>query len=123
MGEDSMQPDQTFAQGEAYERAGNTNAARAMFAQAAKAGNTDALTALARNLLVQQPFDIANGIAMMKAAADRGSVEATQLCAVLAAQDEALPEHWNAALDYLVRAARLGSAGAQRQLALLADPG
>ncbi len=116
-----MHTDQIFAQGEAYERAGNTNGARAMFAQAAKAGHTGALTALARNLLVQQPFDIANGIAMLKAAADRGSAEATQLCAVLAAQDEELAEHWNVALDYLVRAARQGSAGARRQLALLAD--
>ncbi len=95
--------DVTFQAAQAYEQAGNINAARAGYAQAAQAGDLRALTALAKSLLVREPLDIGNGIGMIRTAADRGDREACALCAVLAGQDDQLPDHWRIAREYLAR--------------------
>ena len=111
----------TFAEGQRLERLGNAISARAMFTRAVQGGHTAALTALGRSLITMPPFDLANGIGMLKTAAGRGDADAAQLCAVLAGQDTALPDRWNIAFEYLQLAARQGSERAQRELALLAD--
>src|SRR5689334_18183750 len=92
-----------FEAGQDYEKAGNINAARASYAQAAQAGDLRALTALAKSLLTREPLDIGNGIGMIRSAADRGDREACALCAVLAGQDDQLPDRWRIARDYLAR--------------------
>ena len=103
--------DDAFQAARAHEQAGNINAARAGYAQAAQAGDLRALTALAKNLLTREPLDIGNGIGMIRTAADRGDREASGLCAVLAGQDEQLPDRWRIAREYLARSgdARLGA--------------
>jgi hypothetical protein len=93
---------------QAYEQAGNIKAARATYAQAAQAGDLRALTALAKNLLTREPLDIGNGIGMIRTAADRGDREACALCAVLAGQDEQLPDRWRIAREYLARSGEAG---------------
>jgi len=98
-----MTDDARFLAAQAYERAGNINAARASYAQAAQAGDLRALTALAKNLLTREPLDIANGMGVIRTAADRGDRDACRLCAVLAGQDEQLPDRWRIALEYLAR--------------------
>jgi prolyl 4-hydroxylase len=98
-----MADDARLLAAQAHERAGNTNAARAAYAQAAQAGDLRALTALAKSLLVREPLDIGNGIGMIRTAADRGDREACALCAVLAGQDDQLPDRWRIARDYLAR--------------------
>ena len=89
-----MADDAKFEAAQAHERAGNTNAARAAYAQAAQAGGLRALAALAKSLLTRAPLDIGNGIVMIRSAADRGDREACALCAVRAGQDEQLPDRW-----------------------------
>mgnify|MGYP001555074112 FL=1 len=70
----------------------DVNRARACFAQAAKLGSPAGLRMLAKSLLAQQPVNAADGVSMMQGAAQQGDAEAMHLCAVLAAQDENLPQ-------------------------------
>ncbi|HXC54237.1 MAG TPA: 2OG-Fe(II) oxygenase [Rhizomicrobium sp.] len=106
-----------------HEDAARHDLARGWYARAAKAGDIAALRLLAINLLTAEPLAVPDGIGMIRDAAARGDAEAAHLCAVLAAQDQALPSNWSIALDYLARAATLGSAAAREQLALLGDGG
>jgi predicted 2-oxoglutarate/Fe(II)-dependent dioxygenase YbiX len=64
--------------------------------------------------------DPAQGIVLLRRAADEGAGEAAALLAVLAAAGAWTAQSWDAALDWLERAAVLGSARAQGQLRLLA---
>ncbi len=95
--------------------------ARGWFARAAQSGDAAALRLLARNLLARPPLDIPQGIGMIRTAAARGDGEAAHLCAVLAGQDTQLAGNWTMALDYLTRAAALGSDLARRQVEILSD--
>jgi prolyl 4-hydroxylase len=115
--------DARYGEAQSLERAGNIQAARALYAQAAKSGHIGALAGLAKNLLVREPLDIPNGIGMLRGAADAGDGEAAALCAALAGQDEALPGRWEVALDYLRRAAHGGFGPARAQLGLLSQNG
>jgi TPR repeat protein len=104
-----------------FEAQGNIGAARDLFTQAARAGHEGAMCALAKNLLSCEPMSPQAGVSILRTAAQRGDPEAAHLCAVIAGQDDTLPQHWDIAFDYLVRSAELGSEAAQRQLELLAS--
>lgn len=108
-----------LALGSEAEEQENHQTARGWFATAARAGRVDALRRLAANLLVHPPLAVADGIAMVRQAADLGDVEAIHLCAVLAANDHGLKDRWTIAFDYLLRAAERGHALARKELALL----
>jgi prolyl 4-hydroxylase len=84
------------------------NRERACFGQAAKLGSAAGVRMLAKSLLSRQPIHAADGIAMMRHAAGQGDAEAIHLCAVLAAQDENLPERWAAATELSAQAAAQG---------------
>lgn len=66
------------------------------------------------------PKDPDRGIAMLQAAAEAGSPEATELVAALYAAGRFLPQDWTAALDALLRAAEADEPRSRRQLRLLA---
>jgi prolyl 4-hydroxylase len=98
----------------------NNVLARGWFARAAKAGSREALRLLAINLLTQEPVAAADGVNMVRAAADKGDAEAAHVCAVLAAQDDNLENRWDIAEKCLRHAAGLGSSFAEAQLDFLA---
>jgi len=104
-----------------HEAAGRYDLARGWFARAAQAGDAGALRQLAMSLLKHPPENIPEGMAMIRAAAERGDAEAMVACAGLASQDSALPDRWRIARDYVGRAARLGSQAAIRQQRALAE--
>ncbi|HWA29872.1 MAG TPA: 2OG-Fe(II) oxygenase [Rhizomicrobium sp.] len=108
-----------IAMGRSAENKGDNEMARGFYARAAQAGSVEALRLLATNLLACDPQVIPDGIAMMREAAHRGDAEAAHICAAIAANDDQLPNRWNIALDYLLRAAQLGQPFAQRQLSML----
>jgi hypothetical protein len=108
-----------LALGRQHESGNNAEAARAWFATAAKAGSAAGLRLLGLNLLTHDPIDAEPGIAMMRAAADKGDAEAASVCAVLAAMDPNLPDRWTVARRSLAIAAELGSASARAQLDFL----
>ncbi len=108
------------ALGRQSEAQNNNLAARGCFARAAKAGSLEALRLLAINLLTQEPVVAADGVNMIRAAADKGDAEAAQVCATIAAQDDHLENRWEMAAECLRHAARLGSASAQAQIGFLA---
>ena len=105
--------------GRRYEVAGRHDLARGWFARAAQAGDADALRQLAINLLTEAPIAVADGIGMLRNAAERGDADALLLCAGVAAQDSGLASNWLVASEYLVRAAERGSQEALGQLRLL----
>jgi hypothetical protein len=107
------------ALGRRLEAEGKQSLARGVFANAAKLGSVDAIRLLAINLMTRQPLGIADGINMLKSAAEKADAEAVHLCAVIAAQDSELRDRYNVALDYLVQAADLGSEMAQAELRTL----
>ena len=61
--------------------------------------------------------------AVLRAASDAGDAEAAQALAVLAGTGFRMPQDWGLALGQLERAAGLGSASAQAQMALLSAEG
>jgi prolyl 4-hydroxylase len=99
---------------------GRTQPARGWHARAAQLGNPVGMRALAASLLTRHPYDIANGMRFMRAAAEKGDADALRICAVLAAQDVALPDRWEVALNFLSAAAERGSVLARDEMALLA---
>lgn len=80
------------------------------------------MTDRAGRLLIgrEAPREPAQGVAMLKAAAERGGGEAATLLATLAGAGAWMPQSWDTALDFLERAAILGSSRARGQLVLLA---
>lgn len=105
--------------GAAHEAQGHVPAARAWFAQAAKAGRADALRLLGLSLIREKPTDTDKGVNMMRAAADKGDAEAAHICAMLAAGDEALPDRWQVARQCLEIAQARGWTPAQSEIAAL----
>lgn len=87
------------------ERDGDIGRARGWYARAAQKGNAGALRCLAASLLTQQPMAMRDGVEMMREAAQRGDAEAAHICAVIAAQDAALPRRWDVAREFLQSAA------------------
>jgi prolyl 4-hydroxylase len=68
------------------------------------------------------PQDFADGISRVRFAADMGETAACAFLANLHASGGAVEQSWDAALDWLIAAAKLGNARALTQLALL-QPG
>jgi predicted 2-oxoglutarate/Fe(II)-dependent dioxygenase YbiX len=109
-----------LALGRSYEALSQTALARNWLARAAQAGSAEAARALGLNLLTQTPVQGDAGVRVMDDARRKGDAEASYVCALLAAQDDALPGRFEVARDHLREAAARGFARAQSELALLA---
>jgi prolyl 4-hydroxylase len=102
------------------EAAGRLDEATAMFRRAATTGQTAALAALGKHLLVHRPDCGREALTATTAAAKAGNGEAAHLLAVFTAAGVGFPQNWETALDGLERSAELGWEPAQRELAILA---
>ena len=91
-----------------------------LFRRAAATGNVEALTALAKHLLIHRTNLAREGLSAASAAVDAGSGEAAHLIAVFIAAGVGFKADWQVALNALLRSAELGWAPAQRELQLLA---
>ncbi|HWA88433.1 MAG TPA: 2OG-Fe(II) oxygenase [Rhizomicrobium sp.] len=112
-----------LALGRRHAARGETAQARNWLAHAAKAGSLEAARALGIDLLTREPIRGDVGVKVVGDAAQRGDAEAVYVCAMLAAQDEKLPERFAVARDYLREAAKLGLARAEAELQLLESVG
>jgi prolyl 4-hydroxylase len=101
------------------EAANNVAMARGWYARAGQQGSVAAMRSLAINLLTREPLVEGDGVNMIRAAAHRGDGESAHVCAMLAAQDTALPDRWSVAYECLVRAADAAFAPAREQLNFL----
>jgi prolyl 4-hydroxylase len=104
--------------GRYHEGRSETADARNWFAHAAKAGSTEAACALGINLLTQEPVRGDAGVTAIGDAERRGDAGAAYFCAMLAAQDDSLPDRFSIALNHIRDAASRGLARAQCELAL-----
>ena len=111
-----------IALGRQFEESGNTSMARGWFARAVKAGNAEAMRRLGASLLMRDPVG-AEAVAFLRSAADHNDPEAAHLCAMLAAQDENLPDRWHVANGYSERAAANGLELAKAEQAVLKSYG
>jgi len=111
--------DAQIALGRAYEAENNVRLARGWFSRAAKAGSTEAMRALAVNLLSRQPIVERDGVGMIQMAAHRGDAQAAYICGLLAAQDRNLQNRWEIALACLGDATERGLPGAGKELSLI----
>ena len=91
-----------------------------LFRRAAETRDRDALTALAKHLLILRTNLAREGLSAARAAVDAGSGEAAHLLAVFVAAGVGFKPDWQVALNGLLHSAELGWAPAQRELALLA---
>ncbi|HTW34479.1 MAG TPA: 2OG-Fe(II) oxygenase [Rhizomicrobium sp.] len=105
--------------GTRYESENKVQSARGCFATAAKTGSLVGLRRLAINLLSQEPIEGEAGINMIRAAADKGDIDAVLVCASLSAGDIALPDRAKVARQCLEIAAERGSSRAREQLEFL----
>lgn len=105
--------------GRRFANENNAKAARACFANAAKAGSLEGLRLLGINLLTQTPIEGESGMGMVHAAATEGDAEAAHVCAMLAAADPKLSDKWSVVRRYLDVAAERGFVRAQEGLAFL----
>jgi len=101
------------------EAQGRHELARGWYGRLFQGGDRQGLRLLAISLLKNEPLNPEQGVAMIKAAAASGDGEAQSICAALAAQDDALDDHWSVALRYLNSAAENGMAPARRELAIV----
>ncbi len=105
------------------ESAGDTRMARGWYAHAARAGSVAGLRALAKNLLTQEPIVGSDGVAMLGQAAEKGDAEAAYLCALVAAQDDALADRFVLARQHAAHAEERGWLLARDERALLEKMG
>jgi len=91
--------------------------------QRAMAGDARAQYELGALLLVGRgaPFAPQDGVALIAASARQENTDALQLCAVLAAAGIGGAQNWDAAFDFVRRAAAAGDKRAKGQLLLLGD--
>ncbi|MET0293346.1 MAG: 2OG-Fe(II) oxygenase [Steroidobacteraceae bacterium] len=92
-------------------------------AHAAQAGDYDAMTVLAKRIIIgdRAPRLMPQGFSLLNDAAKLGSAEAAERMAVVSASGITGTSDWPAALKLLVLAAERGWAPAHRQLAVLAS--
>lgn len=95
----------------------------ALLQQRAMAGDARAQYELGARLLVGRsaPFAPQDGAALIAASARQENTDALQLCAVLAAVGIGGAQNWEAAFDFVRRAAAAGDKRAKGQLLLLGD--
>jgi hypothetical protein len=120
-------PSAQFAVAEALEAAGRGDAAAPWLRLAANAGSALANAQLGVWQIIGHHVERApaEGARRLTAAANAGDDTACAVLASLSAAGLAVTQSWDASLDWLVRAAKLGNARALTQLALLlpaADP-
>src|SRR5688572_4630398 len=110
-----------FAVAEALEGAGRGGAAAPWLRLAANAGNPLANAQLGVWQIIGHHVERspAEGARRLTAAANAGDDTACAVLASLSAAGLAVSQSWDASLDWLVRAARLGNARALTQLAIL----
>ncbi len=91
--------------------------------QRALAGDALAQVELGKRLLVGRdaPFAPQDGAKLLEAATKQNNADALQFSAVLAAAGIDRAQDWNAAFDFMRRAADQGDAGAKAQLAIVGD--
>lgn len=85
----------------------------------ASANNAAVLLRQGKQLLLQPDSEVQQAAELIHRAVQLGEAEAASLAAVLAASGVLGTTDWDRALRYLLQAAELGSASAQRQLLLL----
>jgi prolyl 4-hydroxylase len=102
------------------ETAGKIAEATDSFRRAAATGDADALTALAKHLLIHRTDLAREGLSAANAAVRAGSGEAAHLLTVFIAAGVGFKPDWQVALNGLLNSAELGWAPAQREFALLA---
>jgi prolyl 4-hydroxylase len=76
-----------------------------------------------RRLLLEPPYDLAQGVSLTREAAQKGDASAAHLLAVLTAAGLGVKQDLQAALDQLKRAAELGHEPARAELGLLSGEG
>lgn len=91
----------------------------------ARVGQPAALLALGKRLLVGEGVrqNVNEGTALIREAANKGDADANVLLSVFAAWGVLQTRNFEVALDFLLRAATLGSAHARKELQLLARSG
>jgi hypothetical protein len=106
----------------ALDQAGQHYDALDFLARAARRRDGEAMAVLGRKLVLgsDAPCRPPDGIGLLRDAAMTGDAAAAGFLAVLAAGGFHAPQNWTAALDWLQRAAELGSQDARRQLHILA---
>ncbi len=89
----------------------------------ASGGNAAAMASLAKRLIAvhKSPAAVAEGMTILEKAVEAKNGEAAEFMAVLCAAAVGRPQDWQAAIEYLSRAASLGRQSAMQQLAILAD--
>ncbi len=105
-----------------HDAAGDHDAAIDALARAANAGDVEAMTELAKRLVIgdRAPLLPEDGVRLLGDAMRAGSPEAAERLATLAALGAYTEQNWGLALRLLVRAAEQGSESAGSQLAVLA---
>lgn len=104
------------------DREGRHTDAINVLSAAARQGDVAAKGRVGARILIgdRAPALPAQGVSLIAEAAHDGDAESAALAAVLAGAGAFRPQSWDDALDWLARAAELGSAPAQGQLAVLA---
>lgn len=106
-----------------YEREGRRSEARALFEDAARAGDAQAQYLLGVRIINGgRAAGPARGVELVNEAAAQGHGPALALAAVLAAAGYGVNQDWRAAMDLLAKAAQAGDLRARLQLALLGPP-
>ena len=103
-----------------FDREGRHDIAVSWLEKAAQAGSVEAATAFGARLLVGRaaPFEPAKGAAWLAKAAERGA-EAAGRMAVIEGLGLKGASDWPRAIDWLLKAAQRGDAGARAQLGVL----
>ena len=115
----SGDPHAQLAFAQMLEAQGRHELARGWYGRLFQSGDRHGLYLLAVSLLKNEPLNPEQGVAMIKASAAEGDSQAQSICAGLAAQDDALDDHWSIALGYLRAAAEGGIASARQELAIV----
>src|SRR5690606_2821148 len=107
-----------------HDAAGDHDAAIDALARAANAGDVEAMTELAKRLVIgdRAPLLPEDGVRLLGDAMRAGSPEAAERLATLAALGAYTEQNWGLALRLLVRAAEQGSESAGSQLAVPFPP-
>jgi prolyl 4-hydroxylase len=98
---------------------GRHEMARGWYARLFQGGDRHGLRLLAISLMQDAPLHPEKGVAMIKASAAGSDSQAQLICACLAAQDDALDDHWAIALRYLTAAAAGDNPTAQAELEIV----
>jgi prolyl 4-hydroxylase len=105
----------------ALESAGRTAEATDLLRRAAAGGNSSALAAFGKHLLIHRPDCAGEGLKALDTAAQSGNGEAAHLLSVFIAEGVGFPQSWQAAFAALQHAADLKWLPAEREIEFLRD--